>query len=117
MRNQTNKSRSVFQSTKTAVSASVDIVVASAELVGSVATIGKDIVTNNLRAMHLSTIRDNNIENAVEVDECLDVCDERLTELEAVPTKGLTERQAKRLAQRLNMWDHVSHTIEATVKL
>jgi len=116
MRNQT-KARSVFQSTKTAVSATVDIAVASAELIGSVATIGKDIVVNNLTAMKLSTIRDNNIENVAECDECFDVCDERLNTLEAADTSALTPRQAKRLAQRLNMWDHVSRTIEDTVKL
>jgi hypothetical protein len=90
-----NKTRSVFQSTKSAVSAGVDIAVATAELISGVALIGKDIVVNNMTAMKYSTYRDNSAENSIEVKESLEDVLPQLDILDAVDVKKLTPRQLR----------------------
>jgi hypothetical protein len=90
-----NKTRSVFQSTKSALSATTDIAVATAELLNEIALTGKDIVVNNMTAMKYSTYRDNSFENSVEVKESLEDVLPQLDLLDAVDVSKLSVRQLR----------------------
>lgn len=113
----TTKQRTVFQSTKQVFSSATDIVVATAGTTAEVVNLGRDIISNNLSAMRVATIRDNHIENSTEIDESLDVCDAELDNLETLlANKELTARQKARLQLRIKMWEETVKVIEATTK-
>ena len=113
----TTKQRTVFQSTKQVFSSATDIVVATAGTTAEVVNLGRDIISNNLSAMRVATVRDNHIENSTEVDESLDVCDSELDALElALTNKNLTTRQKARLNLRIKMWEETVKIIETTTK-
>lgn len=113
----TTKQRTVFQSTKSVLSSTADIVVATAGTTAEVVNLGRDIISNNLSAMRVATIRDNHIENSTEVDESLDICDSELDTLElALTNKDLTTRQKARLQLRVKMWEETVKVIESTTK-
>jgi ribose 5-phosphate isomerase RpiB len=117
MTSRTNKTRTVFQSTKAVLSATADIAVTTATTTADVVGIGGSIIANNMQAMRVATVRDNTIENAQEVEESLNVCDEALDALEAkLAEKGLTPRQKARLQLRIQMWEATAVTVEATTK-
>ena len=116
MSNQT-KSRSMFQSAKLAMSSTVGITVATAELISGVAIIGKDIVVNNLTAMKYSTYRDNSAENVEEVKESLEDVLPQLDVLDAVDVSKLTPRQLRaHTILSMTLECHMD-CIEATAKL
>lgn len=111
------KTKTVFQSAKQVISSSADIIVATAETTASVVILGRDIVSNNLSAMRVSTIRDNHIENSGEISEALTVCDTQLDQLElALANKALTARQKARIQLRISMWEDTVSVISATTK-
>ena len=113
----TTKQRTVFQSTKQVFSSATDIVVATAGTTAEVVNLGRDIISNNLSAMRVATVRDNVIENSTEVDESLNIVDSELDALEALlANKDLTSRQKARLQLRIKMWEETASTIEATTK-
>lgn len=113
----TTKQRTVFQSTKQVFSSATDIIVATAGTTAEVVNLGRDIISHNLSAMRVATIRDNHIENSSEIDEGLQVCDNELDQLEALlADKGLTARQKARIQLRISMWEDTISVISATVK-
>ena len=113
----TTKQRTVFQSTKQVFSSATDIVVATAGTTAEIVNLGRDIISNNLSAMRVATIRDNHIENSGEISEALTVCDAELDALEASLTnKALTARQKARINLRIRMWEETAAIIETTVK-
>jgi hypothetical protein len=113
----TTKQRTVFQSTKQVLSSATDIIVATTSTASAVVELGRDIISNNLSAMRVATLRDNHIENSVEVDESLNVCDSELDALEVLLTnKDLTPRQKARIQLRIRMWEETVAVISTTTK-
>jgi len=116
MRN-TNNNRSVLQSIKIGISSTVQVVGVVAEFAVETLTIGKETVVVGMKSTHASTVREENLNNIVECEDAFDVCDERLTELEAVSTEGLTPGQIKRLKQKTALWEGYATIVESTTKL
>ena len=113
----TQKQRTVFQSTKQVLSSVTDILVAGSSTTSEVVELGRSIISNNMSAMRVATIRDNHVENAQEVSESLSIVDSELDALElALADKSLTARQKKRIQLRIEMWESVASTVEATTK-
>jgi hypothetical protein len=112
------KSRSTLENVRLGVTTSINGVVSVVELTTETLQVGRRIISNNLKAIEASGIRDNVVENSQEVDESLDVVDTELDALEAKLTnKDLTVRQKARLNLRIRMWEATALTIEATSKL
>jgi len=112
------KTRTIFQSTKSVLSASADIIVTTATTTASAVEIGGSIIAHNMAAMRVAAVRDNVVENSQEVEESLEICDQRLDQLEAqLLDKALTPRQKKRLQLRIQMWEATTLTVEGTAKL
>ena len=57
------KPRTIFQSTKQVISSTADIAVATFETTSDMVRISGSIVSHNLHAMKVATIRDNSVEN------------------------------------------------------
>ena len=113
----TTKQRTVFQSTKQVFSSATDIVVATAGTTAEIVNLGRDIISNNLSAMRVATIRDNHIENSAEVDEAFVVVDNELNQLEVqLADKSLTPRQKKRIQMRIDMWERTADIVASTSK-
>ena len=111
----TTKQRTVFQSTKSVLSSTADIVVASASTASEVVEKSRNIISNNMSAMYMATVRDNHVENSQEVSESLNIVDAELDALElALSDKSLTARQKKRIQMRIEMWEKTASVVEAT---
>jgi len=113
----TNNNRSVLQSFKVGISSTVQVVGVIAEFAVETLTIGKETVVVGMKSTHATTVRDENLNNITECEEAFDVCDERLTALEAVSHEGLTAGQIKRLAQKAALWEGYAVIVEGTTKL